>query len=330
MARRTQTLFIGPALLLALTLSACTDDDTGDDEVADSTSSADTTDATGTGTDTKGTGTDTTSTSTDTTGTDTTSTDTTTDGGGLPPSPLCVWNQAYQENYEPDSVDAILAGAQGCYVLLDPFADEDARAAIPAIAAAGNIVGCYISVGTCEDWRDDFAQMQGDCVDQQWGEWPGEYFVDTPGPGLVAAMNARIDQMAAWGCDMVEFDNMDWAYDEDYRAQYGFTVSEAEAEAYVQGLCASVHGQGMWCMAKSTARGAEGFEGGTFESYVDDLDWWEHAELQGFLDGGGIGLIVHYDEVDCDGVYADYQASYGDKLSFICEDPALQGYKHYN
>ena len=76
--------------------------------------------------------------------------------------------------------------------------------------------------------------------------------------------------------------------------------------------------------------GAEGFEGGTFESYVDDLDWWEHAELQGFLDGGGIGLIVHYDEVDCDGVYANYQASYGPALSFICEDPALNGYKHYN
>jgi hypothetical protein len=243
--------------------------------------------------------------------------------------PMCVWNEAYQENYAPDTVAEILAGARNCYVLVDPFASADARAAIGPMHQSGNTVGCYISVGTCEDWRDDFAAMKPYCVSQQWGDWPGEYFVDRTDPALVALMEARIDKMASWDCDLVEFDNMDFAFDSAYRSQYGITATAAQGEAYNQTLCAYAHGKGMGCMAKSSAQGAADFDGLTVESSQADMDWWTPADMQGMLSSGKIGIVVHYDETDCASLLAHYQSEYGSKLSFICEDRALKKYRHF-
>ena len=91
-------------------------------------------------------------------------------------NPMCVWNQAYQENFEEDKYDEILAGAQNCYTLVDPFNGEvatDTANKIQALKDKGNTVGCYMSSGTCESWRDDFDDIKDHCVDQQWGEWAG-------------------------------------------------------------------------------------------------------------------------------------------------------------
>jgi cysteinyl-tRNA synthetase len=252
-----------------------------------------------------------------------------TDAGALP-TPACVWNAAYQENYTPDDLASILAEARGCYVLVDPFLGVDVQNAVPQIRAAGNVVGCYMSAGTCEDWRADFDALRSSCVDRAWAEWAGEYFVDDTTPALVAGMKARIDQMAAWGCQMVEFDNMDWAQDDDLRAEYGFEVGVDAGITYIRTLCAHARSLGLGCMAKSTADGAADFDGLTVESYPDDMDWWSHDELQGMLDAGGLGLIVHYDATDCDAVLADYRAAYGPRLSFICEDRATKSYRHFD
>jgi len=245
------------------------------------------------------------------------------------PQPMCVWNQAYQQDYAPDTVAEILAGARGCYVLVDPFSDDDARSAIPTMKQAGNTVSCYISVGTCEDWRDDFSAMKPYCVSKQWGEWPGEYFVNRTAAELIALIEARVDKMATWGCNLVEFDNMDWAFDESNRSQYGITATAADAETYNETLCAYVHAHGMGCMAKSSAQGATDFDGLTVESSPDDMDWWEPSHMKGMLAAGKIGIVVHYDETDCAGVLAHYQSEYGSKLSFICEDRGLKKYRHF-
>ncbi len=247
---------------------------------------------------------------------------------GLAP-PMCVWNHAYQENYESDSVSEILAGARGCYVLIDPFQSVSARNAIAQMKADGNVVGCYVSTGTCESWRDDYAQMKPHCVSKEWGDWDGEYFVNAISPGLVDLMKARIDKMAAWGCDMVEYDNMDFTFDSAYRKTYGFVATAADGKAYNRALCDYTRSKGMRCMAKNTTNGAEDFDGVTMESYSDEKDWWDHDELRDMLDRGGLGVIVHYDEDDCAGVLNDYRAEYGTKLSYICEDRALRSYRHF-
>jgi hypothetical protein len=241
---------------------------------------------------------------------------------------VCVFNQAYQETFAPDG-PAQLDRARGCYVLLDP--DEGSvTARIPELHAQGNTVGCYTSVGTCEDWRDDFDAARGSCVDEQWGEWAGEYFVDTPDPALLAVMEARLDRFAELGCDWVELDNMDWAYDPENVDQYGVSASESEAEDYVGAVCAAARERGLECMAKSTTRGVSTPAGATFESYPGDKSWWEDRELQAVLDGGGLGVVVHYNEDDCDGVFEWYLDRYGDRLSFLCEDREARAYRHYN
>lgn len=245
------------------------------------------------------------------------------------PQPMCVWNEAYQENYAADTVSEILAGARNCYVLIDPFANTDARAAVSQMKQAGNTVSCYISVGTCEDWRDDFAAIKPYCVSTQWGDWPGEYFVNRTDPALLALMKARIDKMTAWGCNMVEFDNMDWTFDPAYRTTYGIAATASDGEAYNEALCAYVHGNGMGCMAKSSAQGASDFDGLTVESSPGNTDWWNAADLTGMLSSRKIGIVVHYNETDCASVRATYQAKYGSKLSFICEDRALKKYRHF-
>jgi len=235
--------------------------------------------------------------------------------GTMPSLPICVWNQAYEETGNNDSVSAILAGAKGCYVLIDPFDSKSARDGIAKMKQNDNTVGCYISVGSCEDWRDDFDAMKQYCT-EPYPDWPGEYFV-TDTEGILPLMKARVDKMAGWGCDMVEFDNMDWE-----------AVDEDEADAYIRALSAYTHDKGMQVMAKSTTIRGKNLDGLTVESYVDDKDWWETRELETILDADKLGVIVHYNDDDCDGVYDDYKQTYGKKLSFICSDD--NGYHHYN
>ena len=240
-----------------------------------------------------------------------------------------VYNQAYQENYEADKIQDIINNARGAYVLLDPFMDGVA-ASIPAIKANGNQIGGYISIGTGEDWRADFQQLKPFLVSQQWGQWPGEYFVKNTNTGIVPIMKARIDSMAAWGCDWVEFDNMDWAQDDDYRSQYGVEASTAEGIAYYQELCDYVHQKRMKCMAKNTVEQGTGFDGVLYESYDNEKNWWDVAGAQSFLDAGKLVIINHYNESDCDKVYTDYMGIYNRDLSYICEDTKLKKYVHYN
>ncbi|MFT7519523.1 MAG: cysteinyl-tRNA synthetase [Kiritimatiellia bacterium] len=252
----------------------------------------------------------------------------TVDPTALPPesaaAPVCVWNQAYQENYQPDSVSEMLARAQGCYTLIDPFEDPAAQAAINDLKAADNTVACYISVGTCEDWRDDYNAIRGYCTTKEWGEWKGEYFVDDV-QGILPHMQARVETLADWGCDMVEFDNMDWA---DEAEKYRLNVTLEQSVDYYQALCDTVHAAGMGCMAKSTRHEASNFDGGTFESSPNDLDWWQHDHLQSFVDQGQLAIIFHYDEPNCDDVTLWYRQRYGAGLSVLCEDPAARGYRH--
>ena len=144
-------------------------------------------------------------------------------------------------------------------------------------------------------------------------------------------MKLRIDKMAAWGLDWVEFDNMDWAEDEEIRTNYGLAVTEIEARIYMNELCDYTHTKGMKCMAKNTVDGFENFDGVLYESYNNDKNWWDVEGTKSFLASEKLVIINHYNEGDCDGVYAEYKDFYNsDKISFICEDKNLKRYKHYN
>lgn len=247
----------------------------------------------------------------------------------VPSEAIAIYNQAYQENFEADNIQDIIATAQNAYVLIDPF-EDNVHASVSAIQANGNEVGAYISIGTGENWRLDFDELEPFLVPNQWGQWAGEYFVNSTTTGALDIMKARIDQIAEWGCDWVEFDNMDWVFDDEYRAIYGFVVTIEEGKDYYQTLCGYVHLKGMKCMAKNTVEGAGDFDGVLYESYHDERNWWDTSGAQLFLNEGKLVIVNHYNETDCDAAYAYYKGVYNQHLSFICEDVNLERYVHFN
>ncbi len=240
-----------------------------------------------------------------------------------------VYNQAYQENYEADKIDDIIANAKNAYVLIDPF-ENNIHTKVSEIKSKGNEVGAYISIGTGEDWRADFNNLQPYLVAEQWGEWEGEYFVNSVTTGIVDLMKIRIDSIAKWGCDWVEFDNMDWIFDDDLRETYGFQVTQSEGIAFYNELCDYAHEKGIKCMAKNTVESATNFDGALYESYNDDKNWWEQSGAQSFLDAGKLVIVNHYNETNCGQVYSEYKGIYNNDLSFICEDANKKKYVHFN
>ncbi|MFK5890385.1 MAG: endo alpha-1,4 polygalactosaminidase [Flavobacteriaceae bacterium] len=240
-----------------------------------------------------------------------------------------VYNEAYQENFEADNLTTILNEAKNAYVLIDPF-EGNIATSIAQIKARGNTIGAYISIGTGENWRADFNQMQPYLVSQSWGQWPNEYFVKIITPELINILKTRIDKIANWGCDWVEFDNMDWVYDDDLRATYNFTVTQQEGVAYYKELCDYVHQKGMKCMAKNTVENATNFDGVLYESYHNDKNWWDVSGAKNFLAADKLVIVNHYNETKCTEIYNEYKGIYNNNLSFICEDRNLKKYVHFN
>jgi len=240
-----------------------------------------------------------------------------------------VFNQAYQENYEPDTIDEILNQANYAYVLVDPF-NEGVTSKISDIQFNSNEVGGYISAGTGEEYRDDFSELKPYLATRAWEEWSDEFYISKITPELKAIMERRIDKMASWGLDWVEFDNMDWLTEET-RSEYNLEATVAEGKAYINGLCTYAHERGMKCMAKNSVDGFNDFEGVLYESSSSNKNWWDTEGTKSFLKQKKLVIINHYNEDDCDAVYAEYKKTYQtEDLSFICEDKGLKKYRHYN
>ena len=239
-----------------------------------------------------------------------------------------VFNQAYQENYEPDTLSEIMAKAKNAYVLLDPF-EGNIVSKIEKIKIQNNSVGGYISVGTGENYRDDFAKLEPYLSSKAWEDWDDEFFVNETTTGILPIMKKRINTMATWGLDWVEFDNMDWLDDES-RKQYNLKVTKREAKRYIKSLCSYTHRKGMKCMAKNTVDGFDMFDGVLYESFANNKNWWDEEGTKRFLKANKVVIINHYNEKHCDAVYKSYKKHYkSNKILFICEDISLKKYKHY-
>ena len=240
-----------------------------------------------------------------------------------------VFNQAYQENYEPDTIDDILKEANYAYVLVDPF-NEGVVSKISDIQFNNNEVGGYISAGTGEEYRDDFSELKPYLATKAWEDWSDEYYISKITPELKAIMERRIDKMADWGLDWVEFDNMDWLTKET-KAEYNLEATVAEGKAYINELCDHAHQLGMKCMAKNIVEGFNDFDGVLYESSSTNKNWWDTEGTKSFLKQKKLVIINHYNEDDCDAIYTEYKKTYQtEDLSFICEDKRLKKYRHYN
>jgi len=240
-----------------------------------------------------------------------------------------IYNQAYQEHYEKDTIKEILTLANGAYVLVDPF-EKNVTEYIEAIKLNNNQVAGYISAGTGENYRDDFSELEPYLTTTVWDEWPEEYFISQISPEVVNIMKRRIDKMADWGLEWVEFDNMDWL-DNKNQKLYNLKSTPKKAVDYINTLCDYTREKGMKCMAKNSVEGFESFDGVLYESSLESKNWWDIEGTKSFLKAGKLVIINHYNETDCDEAYEEYKNYYNnDGISFICEDVQLKKYQHYN
>ncbi len=242
---------------------------------------------------------------------------------------LSIYNQAYIENFQADKIDDILNEAKNSYILLDTFSTKIGSDIISQMVSKGNEVAGYMSIGTGENWRDDYSDMKPYLVTKSWDEWQGEYFIKEISSGLIDIMKNRIDTMYNLGIKWVEFDNMDWADSESLFNIYNSSVTQKEAIGYYNTLCNYLHQKNMKCMAKNIVDSASSFDGVTYESYDNNKNWWDIDGTKSFLNNNKLVIINHYNESDCDSVYKEYQSIYGDKISFICEDTTTKKYIHY-
>lgn len=253
----------------------------------------------------------------------------------------CFYNTAYEENNFLDKHDYALNTAKNCYILIDIDNFDDNKAVINytnALKINNNTIGCYMSVGTVEDWRSDFKQfVKGqDYQSKEWPEWQGEYMIKSGSDGkitdnTISLMKKRIDKFSQIGCEYVEFDNMDIDEDNDMTNIKGSAMRDYNIE-----LCNYVHSSHMKCMAKNTGPSDiddDKFDGLTVESYPKELNWWglEHA-LQ-FTSNDKPFMISHYKEKtvdDCLEIWAYYRTTYNNSdLGFVCSQYETKHYIHF-
>ena len=150
-------------------------------------------------------------------------------------------------------LDRKLRAVDAVTLELDEVEAAGGRTVTDTARARGARVICYTSSGY-EDWRDDAGSYPEDakggaiCRDEACrSTWPGEAWGDIRRPSLLAFLGARADRAAAAGCDGIEFDNMDQAYNDT-----GLDMSADENREAALRLAALAHERGLAALAKNT------------------------------------------------------------------------------
>lgn len=148
---------------------------------------------------------------------------------------------------QPPSVD---------YLGLDGF-DTDARY-VEEVLAQGTRPWCYLSVGTAEDWRDDYAAfVVVDAAERDAGnpailgdelaDWPGERWLNVQRYEVfLELMVDRLRLCVDKGFELVEFDNMD-----GYANATGLSLTEQDARVYVAALVSEAQDRGLGVIHKN-------------------------------------------------------------------------------
>lgn len=85
---------------------------------------------------------------------------------------------------------------------------------IAGLQQRGIKVVCYFSAGTYENWRPDKDKYSSNMIGSALPEWEGEYWVDTTNEVLRAILKTRMELAKSKGCDGVDPDNVDGAFND--------------------------------------------------------------------------------------------------------------------
>ncbi len=130
---------------------------------------------------------------------------------------------------------------------LDP--DNHSAAEIAALKARGITTICYVSVGTAENYRDDYTSFPAAVLGNTYDDWPDERFLDIRQIGaLIPIMAARFQRCANMGFDAIEPDNLDVHINES-----GFPITELDSLRYIRVLTDIAHGMGLEIGQKNVA-----------------------------------------------------------------------------
>jgi hypothetical protein len=171
---------------------------------------------------------------------------------------------------------------------LDQIESSGGKAVTDLAHARGTRVICYTSSGY-EDWRADANRYPEDakgssiCRDEACeSTWPGEAWGDIRLPSLLAFLGLRADRAVAVGCDGIEFDNMDQAFN-----RTGLNMTAEQNVAAARELARLAHERGLAALAKNTGELAcalaPSFEGVFVEECQENDECAAYAPYRGKL-----------------------------------------------
>jgi hypothetical protein len=173
------------------------------------------------------------------------------DGVGWSPGPIGSFEIFHFEGL--GEFRAKLRRVDAVTLELDQIEAAGGRAVTDLAHAQATRVICYTSSGF-EDWRADAGSYPEDAKgsnicrnDACTSTWPGEAWGDIRKPSLQAFLGVRADRAALAGCDGIEFDNMDQAFN-----RTGLNMTAQENLAAARQLAALGHERGLAVMAKNT------------------------------------------------------------------------------
>ena len=111
---------------------------------------------------------------------------------------------------------------------------------ITELHSKGQVVICYFSAGSYEDWRPDKDLFPDDVIGKPLEGWPGENWLDIRSETVKAIMEARLDLAVEKGCDGVEPDNVD-----GYQNDTGFPLTYVDQLHYNIWLAKEAHKRGL-------------------------------------------------------------------------------------
>jgi hypothetical protein len=113
-------------------------------------------------------------------------------------------------------------------------------ATIALLHSRGQRVVCYLSAGTAENWRPDYARFAAAEMGKPVDGWPGERWLDTRSPNVRTLLQQRLDLAVTKGCDGVEPDNVD-----AYLHDSGFALDAATQLDFNRFLAREAHARGL-------------------------------------------------------------------------------------
>lgn len=118
---------------------------------------------------------------------------------------------------------------------------DNPASTVKALQDRGLKVICYISAGSSEDWRSDFAKFPAAVKGKPLDGWPGENWLDIRALDVLGPiMQARMDMCKQKGFVAMDFDNVD-----GYTQDSGFPITAAHQLTYNKKLAEWAHERGL-------------------------------------------------------------------------------------